>query len=135
MNPEKEKKMNKPSTQLIFVYNAKRGADHQVLDFLHKSISPATYQCDLCALTYGHFSMKKEWKSFVESLPLSVAFYYQEDLQEHFPDMDYALPCVLLVEKDRPKLLISSADMKHMDLAQLKAALKEKVENELKKPV
>lgn len=119
--------MNKYPTQLIFVYNAKRGTEHKVLDFLHKSISPSTYQCDLCALTYGHFSMKKEWKSFIESLPLSVAFYYQEDLHERLPDVDYALPCVLSVEKDSPKLLISAADMKGMDLAQLKAALQERV--------
>lgn len=120
--------MNKHPTQLIFVYNAKRGTGHKVLDFLHKSISPSTYQCDLCALTYGHFSMKEEWKGFIESLPLSVAFYYQEDLHERLPDIDYALPCVLLVKRNTPTLLISAADMKHMDLAQLKAVLKERVE-------
>ena len=68
--------MNNISTQLIFVYNAKRGIDNKVLDFLHKSLSPSTYQCELCAMTYVHLSMKKEWKSFIESLPISVMFYY-----------------------------------------------------------
>jgi hypothetical protein len=125
--------MNKPSTQLIFVYNAQRGPAHKILDFLHKSISPATYQCDLCALTYGHFSMKKEWKSFIESLPLSAQFYYREDLQAHLPGSDYALPCVLLVKQDMPALLISAEEMKRMDLAQLKAALKERAEKELRR--
>jgi hypothetical protein len=125
--------MPKPSPQLIFVYNAQRGAAHKVLDFLHKSISPATYQCDLCALTYGHFSMKKEWKSFIESLPLSARFFYREDLQEYLPASDYALPCVLLVKQNTPTLLISAEEMKRMGLAQLKTALKERVENELRR--
>lgn len=126
--------MNTHSQQLIFVYNAKRGTEYKILDFLHKSLSPSTYQCDLCALTYGHFSMKQEWKSFIESLPLSVAFYYQEDLEEKWPGHPFPLPCALLVKEDIPELLIGPEDMKHMDLARLKAALKEKLNNKLKRP-
>jgi hypothetical protein len=79
------------------------------------------------------FSMKKEWKSFTESLPLSAQFYYREDLQEHLPGSDYALPCVLLVKQDTPTLLIRAEEMKRMDLAQLKAALRERIEKELRR--
>ena len=66
--------------------------------------------------------MKNEWKNFVESLPLSVVFYYQEDLHAPLPGLAYALPCVLLVDEGVPTLLINAADMKQMDLAQLKAS-------------
>ncbi|MBA3461763.1 MAG: hypothetical protein H0T46_17495, partial [Deltaproteobacteria bacterium] len=47
-------------------------------------ISPATYSCSLCALTYGMVSMRREWARFIESLPHSVRFAYRDQIQrEH----------------------------------------------------
>lgn len=41
------------TTTLIFVYNAKSGLISAFGDMVHKIVSPATYPCSLCALTYG----------------------------------------------------------------------------------
>ncbi|MGI8952546.1 MAG: hypothetical protein ACR2FN_13295 [Chitinophagaceae bacterium] len=49
---------------LIFVYNADADLFSTLTDFAHKILSPSTYQCKLCALTYGNISMKQEWKFF-----------------------------------------------------------------------
>lgn len=35
-----------------------------MLDAAHKLISPATYSCSLCALTYGAVSMKRSWAAW-----------------------------------------------------------------------
>jgi hypothetical protein len=60
--------------QLIFVYNANSDLFSTITDFAHKILSPSTYDCHLCALTYGNFSEKKEWKAFIENFPVNAIF-------------------------------------------------------------
>ena len=48
--------------ELIFIYNAKSGLVNELLDFAHKIISPETYNCNLCAITYGTFAMDKNYE-------------------------------------------------------------------------
>ena len=40
---------------LVVVYNAKSGGLNAVLDYVHKMVSPKTYNCNLCKLTYDNF--------------------------------------------------------------------------------
>ena len=51
--------------ELIFIYNAESGLFNAVSDYLHKVISPDTYACSLCQITYGNLGMKKKWKDFL----------------------------------------------------------------------
>ena len=51
---------------LIFVYNANAGLFNMMSDYAHKIISPETYECNLCALTYGNLGMKQKWKSLFQ---------------------------------------------------------------------
>jgi len=37
---------------LIFVYNANGGLVNSWLDTAHKIVSPSTYSCSLCAITF-----------------------------------------------------------------------------------
>jgi len=53
-------------SKLIFVYNANSGAINALLDSAHKIISPQTYDCKLCELTYGVFKEDEEWLRFLE---------------------------------------------------------------------
>ena len=48
--------------RLIFVYNADGGRLAGLQDMFHKILSPATYSCSLCAVTYGATSMRPEWQ-------------------------------------------------------------------------
>jgi hypothetical protein len=45
--------------ELIFIYNAKSGLVNEMIDFAHKIVSPETYDCNLCAISYGTFTKKK----------------------------------------------------------------------------
>ncbi len=65
--------------QLIFIYNADSGLLNSLNDFAHKILSPSTYECHLCALTYGDLSMKEEWKSFIEKLPVKTIFFHKDE--------------------------------------------------------
>lgn len=46
--------------ELLFVYNADSSLFAQAKDYLHKTVSPDTYQCRLCQLTYPGMSMDQE---------------------------------------------------------------------------
>ena len=83
--------------ELIFVYNAKSGIYNELLDFAHKIISPETYECNLCAITYGTFKMEKRWSRYVQSLPLKSIFTYKDEISKNnLPNVN--LPSILLRE-------------------------------------
>jgi hypothetical protein len=48
--------------RLLFVYNADGGLLPGLKDMFHKILSPGTYPCSLCAVTYGATAMRPEWK-------------------------------------------------------------------------
>lgn len=70
------------SGQLIFVYNANSDLFSTVTDFAHKILSPSTYDCHLCELTYGNLMIKKEWKSFIETLPVETIFLHKDEFEK-----------------------------------------------------
>jgi len=65
--------------ELILVYNAESRFFNIVMDCLHKIVSPSTYQCRLCALTYGTIRMKDEWKEFIDKLKIPTEFLHRDD--------------------------------------------------------
>ena len=67
---------------LIFVYNARSGVFNTLIDYFHKMISPSTYECSLCQITYD-LKMKKAWKDFVEKTPHKFYFLHSEELSDH----------------------------------------------------
>lgn len=69
--------------RLIFVYNANSGKLNAWLDSAHKIVSPKTYQCRLCDLTYGIFKENEDWARFRESVITT-----HPDLQLEFLHID-----------------------------------------------
>ncbi len=81
--------------KLVFVYNAGSDLFSSVADMAHKIFSPATYQCHLCALTYGNFHVKKDWKAFIDSLPVESVFIYKDQFLKQY-NLFFDLPAVFL---------------------------------------
>ena len=67
---------------LIFIYNAKSGLTQAALDWAHKIISPKTYECSLCSLTYGNLGKYSKWSKFLKSLNLNKSFIYDDQLSD-----------------------------------------------------
>jgi hypothetical protein len=44
--------------RLLFVYAGDSGAVNGLVHYVHKIVSPATYECHLCALTDGRRSSR-----------------------------------------------------------------------------
>jgi hypothetical protein len=81
--------------ELLFVYNADAGLVNGFLDTVHKLVSPATYACSLCALTYGAATMRPEWREFLKHLPARATFLHRDELLGHYPELvHHALPAV-----------------------------------------
>ena len=83
--------------RLIFVYNADAGIAAGLLDLVHKTLSPSTYPCSLCGVTYGPLGMKPEWRAWLRSLPYDSVFYHRSDFRAAYPGfVDQALPLIAI---------------------------------------
>jgi hypothetical protein len=97
--------------RLIFIYNATGGIAHGVLDSIHKTLSPGTYPCSLCAITYGTFAMDRRWHAWLKALPVPSVFYHKDDS----PYRDIALPVVLVEREGRIMTLVSAEDLAKLE--------------------
>ncbi|MCD4822459.1 MAG: hypothetical protein K8R11_10435 [Methanococcoides sp.] len=95
---------------LVFVYNADSGLINEMKDYVHKIVSPSTYGCNLCAITYGNTGIKDEWSSFVDDLGIPVKFLHKDEFYETFSEKG-SFPCVFLENSNKLDLFISSDEI------------------------
>ena len=109
---------------LVFVYNADRGFFNMMADISHKVLSPSTYPCNLCGLTHGAFSMRKEWRDFLAKIKPPLTFLHRDEFRKEFK-LEDELPAIyikdLRTEELRPfidattlKTLTGLEDLKHL---------------------
>tara|TARA_B100001564_G_scaffold354019_1_gene363911 strand:+ start:24 stop:860 length:837 start_codon:yes stop_codon:yes gene_type:complete len=101
-------------SELVFIYNAKSGIIISLIDFIHKVISPDTYECNLYAITYGTFAKKDIWEDYIESLPISSIFTYKDKILDKKLD-NVILPAVFQKKNDRFIQLISSVELNKLN--------------------
>jgi hypothetical protein len=104
--------MHAQQPRLVFVYNADSGLFNTMADIGHKIFSPKTYACDLCALTHGYFSERREWRTFIESLTIPCEFLHRDEYLRACPEQkDLAYPIVLLVNENEQHICLSREDL------------------------
>jgi len=69
---------------LVFVYNADSGMLNLVKDIAHKLLSPSTYPCSLCDLTYSAFGERKSWIRFRKTLPVSQQYLHIDEFTSQY---------------------------------------------------
>ena len=85
--------------KLIFVYNADSGLMNTLMDIGHKALSPQTYECNLCGLTFGVVSEHKQWKQFRETSDTEMEFLHRDEFEKKYGQkFDY--PLILQQESD-----------------------------------
>lgn len=99
--------------KVLFVYNADKGVFSLVADAAHKTFSPSTYKCSLCALTYGHVMMKKDWKDFIKGLPESIepVFMYKNQFEKQFSSVQASFPLIAVQEGDSARIIVSAEEL------------------------
>ena len=96
--------------KIIFVYNANSSIFSSITDSIHKVVSPDTYKCNLCKLTYGSVKMKKVWKEFVNNTLCEVEFIHKDESQKKYPEVK-DFPSVFTVMNGTPLILVNSEEI------------------------
>ena len=97
---------------LVFVYNADGGLFNLAADIAHKTFSPQTYNCNLCALTHGAFGMKNEWRRYLDALDAHFEFLHADEFKvRRTAEIAEKLPAVFSQENGALKPLISADEI------------------------
>ena len=96
----------KAMSKLIFVYNADSGLLNAMKDWAHKIVSPETYACSLCALTYDNLGMRRPWREFIKELGYGVEFLHRDELAKQYGAKDVQLPAAFILQEGELKLWI-----------------------------
>lgn len=97
--------------RLLFIYNADSGLGNALLDAAHKVLKPATYDCQLCALTYGTFREKRDWKAFREGSNVIMEFLHKDEFLKMYSSKflpAYSFPVVLEATDHDLEIFIST---------------------------
>lgn len=99
------------ATEMVLVYNAWGGIYPGLVDFIHKEVFPKTYPCNLCYQTFGTFSMKEEWRQYIDSLPLDIIELHKENFQRKYTPEDIELPVILIGNGKNVQVLFSAVEL------------------------
>jgi len=126
--------------KLIFVFNADSGGALAGLkDSLKKTFRKSTYECNLCAVTYGFFGQKKEWKNFVNDLEVPVEqmkkdkfkfeFLHKDEFYEQYNVKDAKFPSAYVDDGRELKVFISQKEMNAIkDIPELEALVTKRLD-------
>ncbi|WP_282113845.1 GTPase [Maribacter stanieri] len=109
------------SKKILFIYNANSNAGSKMLDFAHKIINPATYNCALCSLTFGSFTENKQWKAFRERLlanGFELEFFHKDEFQEKYKSKfghKFTFPIILVETEHDLEVLVSTEKLNTME--------------------
>ena len=96
--------------KLIFVYNADSGLMNTLMDIGHKAISPETYECSLCGLTFGILKEQKQWKQFRSTSSTDMEFLHRDEFQQQY-DRAFEYPVVLKKDNNELEIAISHTEL------------------------
>ena len=117
---------------LVFIWNADSGLHNSLMDSLHKALSPQTYSCKLCQLTFGITGPKARWTKFLGTLGRLVECYHRDEFRQtpvsrQFPGLE--LPAVLTCASEKWQILMSRDEiLKIADLDGLLSELKKRIQ-------
>ena len=126
--------------KLIFVFNANSGGKWAGFkDSLHKTFKKSTYECNLCAVTYGFFGQKKEWKSFVDELEVPIEqvkkdkftfeFLHKDEFYEKYNMEDAKFPIAYLDNGKELTVFISQEEMNNIkEIDELEELVNKRIE-------
>ena len=116
-------------SEIIFIYNAKSGTVNSLIDWAHKIVSPDTYECSLCGITYDNLGKKAEWSAFLREIKIKSSFIYKDQIINDQKLKDVSLPCAYLKKSNDMNLLISSDEMNsYKNLNELIDSLRKKLD-------
>jgi hypothetical protein len=96
---------------LLFVYNGDSGVASGLIHYVHKIVSPSTYACSLCALTYGPLGRRAAWERYLATLNIPTLFLHRDELGPRYPMAVEPLPAVFLDRDGRLEVVLARTDL------------------------
>jgi len=100
--------------KLIFIYNADSGLKNSLLDSAHKILSPSTYDCNLCDITFGVFTENKVWKNFRENTNLEMEFLHKDEYKKQYASKfgnKFTFPIILAQTNNGLEVFVGTEEM------------------------
>lgn len=114
---------------LIFIYNANSGLGNMLLDGAHKILSPGTYDCSLCSLTFGALTEKEAWKKFRTESDIQMDFLHKDEFAKAYRSKfghRFTFPIVLTESENGLEVLIKTEELNSLETAEELIGLIEK---------
>lgn len=102
---------------LVFVYNANSGLGNALLDSIHKTLDPKSYNCNLCAITFGFFSEHKKWKEFRKESGLEMGFLHLDEFKKRYPNEKQdreSFPQVFILKEGKLQVFLRKEEINDM---------------------
>lgn len=116
--------------KLIFIYNADSGLRNLIVDGAHKILSPKTYECSLCAITFGAFTEDSIWKKFRNETRLRMDFLHRDEFDKAYASKfghKFTYPIVLVETNKGLEVVVKSEELDRLETAEgLIALIKER---------
>lgn len=100
--------------KLILVYNADSGIRNLIFDGAHKILSPSSYQCSLCNITYGAFREYGIWKKFRIESNLQMEFLHKDEFAASYKSKfghKFSFPIILQETNNVLEVLIKTEEL------------------------
>jgi hypothetical protein len=104
--------------KLIFIYNADSGLRNLLIDGAHKILSPDTYECNLCDITYGAFTENRVWKEFRKNSDLELEFLHRDEFTKTYRSKfgyRFTFPIVLALVGEALEVFIKTEELNALE--------------------
>jgi len=121
--------------KLIFVYNADAGFRNLLIDTAHKILSPSTYACSLCGVTFGIFSENRAWKKFrltLEDKDMQLEFLHKDEFAKAYRSKfgyKFTFPIIVAANANDLEVFVKTQELNQLQNEKaLIALLKERLQ-------
>lgn len=97
--------------RLLFVYGNDSGAVNGLIHYIHKIVSPSTYDCRPCGLTYGPLGQRAAWVQALSTLGVSSELLHRDDAIARYGHEQSPFPAVFAVESHGLTQLITKQEI------------------------
>ena len=107
--------------KLLFIYNANSGLRNMLIDGVHKIISPGTYNCKLCDITYGAFAENNRWKKYRRASKKPMEFLHKDEFKTQYASKfgyRFNFPIVLAISDKGIEVLVSPEELDKLETAE-----------------
>ena len=125
--------LNKKDTiqKILFVYNADSSIRNLLMDGAHKILSPSTYPCSLCDITFGNFTENRIWKKFRQQLEVNeteLEFLHKDEFAKTYRSKfgyKFTFPIILTQGNDL-EIFVNTDELNRLENAENLISLIEK---------